>query len=663
MDFVNCFRRYCRALVLLSLSGLFVLPACAANGTSAEAEPLAAIPKIFQHAVEYQDRQLVLRDKAKGTTYPLREEKPAYLLAQFTRAIKGNKQGLVFDFNSGHHTVNGTLYFGLIDTKNSRYPLPVYFKKTAKIADGKAEVNLKQLSGKYDATGWRQSGQGELGYRVVNSRGQMIFDGQVSFLYQGGVFRESLSFIRTPSIHNITATSAVLAFETNFNSSATIRLNGKIVARKGPARRFEIPLNNLLPQSKYLYRVEVFAADEKNGQVYENIRRASFSTAPLAGSRKSFTFAYASDSRRGQGGGERDFYGVNAYMLKKLAALALSENAAFLQFSGDLIDGRRNSIGEQKLEYRNWQQAIAPFSAELPVYATMGNHEGLFYTFEDGTSTGINIDRFPFASVSAEAVFADSFVLPENGPLSEDGADYDPNPDAYGDFPPYKETVYSYRYDNVAMVVLNSNYLFSRSFKYWFASQGKTGSLLGGGGLHGYIMDQQMAWLEQTLGAYQDDDSIDFIFVSQHTPVFPNGGHKSDGMWYYGSNSPRPYLGGVGLARGIIEQRNKLLGLMNRHSKVFALLTGDEHNYARTLITPDSNIHPPGLAPEEKLLTRPIWQINNGAAGAPYYAQEKLPWSSDVVTFSMQHALVLFHVSGKQIRLEVLDPDTLSRVD
>ncbi|WP_281560252.1 metallophosphoesterase [Thalassomonas sp. RHCl1] len=660
MDFVNGFRQ---AFCLPVIFALSVLPAYAGTITAADNKSLTAIPKIFSHAIKYQERQLVLHDEEKGLTYPLREEKPAYLLAQFTRAISGNKQGLTFDFTAGDNTVNGTLYFGLIDTKNSRYPLPVYFKKTAEIIDGKAEVNLKQLSGKYDATGWRKSGQGELGYRVVNNRGQMIFDGQVSFLYQGGEFRESLGFIQTPSIHNITATSAVLAFETNFNSSATIRLNGKIVAQQGPARRFEILLNNLLPQSKYLYRVEIFAADEKNGQVYQNIRRASFSTAPLAGSRKSFTFAYASDSRRGQGGGERDFFGVNAYMLKKLAALALSQDAAFLQFSGDLIDGRSNSIGEQKLQYRNWQQAIAPFAAELPVYATMGNHEGLFYTFEDGSATGINIDRFPFSTVSAEAVFADTFVLPENGPLTEDGADYDPDVSTFGDFPPYKETVYSFRYDNVAMVVLNSNYLFSRSFKYWFAKQGKSGSLLGGGGLHGYIMDQQMAWLEQTLQAYQRDDTIDFIFVTQHTPVFPNGGHKSDGMWYYGSNTPRPHLGGVGVSRGIIEQRNKLLGLMDRHPKVFALLTGDEHNYARTLITPDSDIHPPGLEPKEKLLTRPLWQINNGAAGAPYYAQEKLPWSSDVVTFSMQHALVLFHVSGKQIRLEVLDPDTLSRVD
>jgi len=30
-----------------------------------------------------------------------------------------------------------------------------------------------------------------------------------------------------------------------------------------------------------------------------------------------FTFAYTSDSRAGSGGGERNIYGVNAYIMKK----------------------------------------------------------------------------------------------------------------------------------------------------------------------------------------------------------------------------------------------------------------------------------------------------------------------------------------------------------
>ncbi len=50
---------------------------------------------------------------------------------------------------------------------------------------------------------------------------------------------------------------------------------------------------------------------------------------------------------------------------------------------------------------------------------------------------------------------------PENGPLSEDGSFLDPNPNRADDFPTYKENVYYYTWDNVAMVVLNSQYLYS----------------------------------------------------------------------------------------------------------------------------------------------------------------------------------------------------------
>ena len=62
-------------------------------------------------------------------------------------------------------------------------------------------------------------------------------------------------------------------------------------------------------------------------------------------------------------------------------------------------------------------------------------------------------------------------------------------------------------------------------------------------------------------------------------------------------------------------------------------------------------------------LTRTIYQINNGAAGAPYYAQEKTPWSGSVTGFTTQNALVLFHIDGDNIDMEVLNPDTLEKVD
>ncbi len=135
-------------------------------------------------------------------------------------------------------------------------------------------------------------------------------------------------------------------------------------------------------------------------------------------------------------------------------------------------------------------------------------------------------------------------------------------------------------------------------------------------------------------------------------------------MWYNGDNTWRPYVAGKPVEKGIIERRDQLLDLLvNRSSKVIAILTGDEHNYARTEIGPATIIHPPDYIQEKVVLSRTIYQINNGAAGAPYYAQDETPWTPFVSGFTTQNALVFFHIDGKRINMEVVNPDTLEKFD
>lgn len=286
----------------------------------------------------------------------------------------------------------------------------------------------------------------------------------------------------------------------------------------------------------------------------------------------------------------------------------------------------------------------------------MGNHEALVRSFaKEGGPASIQVDRFPYETESAEAVFSANFVNPRNGPDSEDGASYDPNGKRV-DFPSYEENVFSYSYDNVAVIVLNSD--------YWYAPS--TSAIpVTGGGLHGYIMDQQLAWLESKLTELEADANIDHVFITQHTPCFPNGGHVGDDMWYRGNNQYRPYVNGKALAKGIIERRDQILDLLvNKSQKVIAVMTGDEHNYARTEVGPETPIYT-DIYPQDKRirLSRTIYQINNGAAGAPYYSQELTPWSDKVSGFTTQNALVLFHVDGKKIEMIVRNPDTLEEVD
>ncbi len=553
----------------------------------------------------------------------------------------GNRNGILLDF--GLPGLEGTVYYGFIPYGDSKHPHPVYFKNPARIVQGKAQLDIVQLKGRYDMIAWEKNGQGTVGYRVVGTEGNMLYDGVVSFRFKGN-FKVAPTLVDGPYVNLLNEGGATISFELSQQLEAEVEVNGqRFQGEKGTHQ--EITVSGLEPDTEYPYTVRY----GDFSQTYQ------LRTAPKPGSRSEFIFAYASDSRSGQGGGERDIYGTNAYIMKKIMALSKQQGARFFQFSGDMIDGYLSSKDETLLQYANWKKAIQPFWHYFPIYVSMGNHEALNYIFagESARETFI-IDRFPYESESSEAAFGESFVLPTNGPESEDGAAYDPDGDKI-DFPSYKENVFYYTYDNVAVVVLNSD--------YWYAPNHLT-IPHSSGGLHGYIMDQQLEWFEQTIKTLEADEHIDHIFLTQHTPFFPNGGHVGDDMWYRGDNSHRPYVAGKPLAKGIIERRDQLLEIiMNKSQKVIAILTGDEHNYARTTINAETNIYPADWSKEKVNLSRTIYQINNGAAGAPYYAQEQTPWTPQVNGFTTQNALVLFTVKGSSVTMKVLNPDTLEEVD
>jgi len=597
----------------------------------------SAVPAV--HTSISQDR--------KGFYFPVRDQKVyenqgevVYSLERFMCSPKGTENGIEFDFLG----LNGTLMFGFIPYGDSRHPMPVYFRNSTPITEGLATIDITgQLKGRYDMIGWEQSKMGTLGYRVVSEQGQFLYDGIISFT-GNGPFEISTTMVEGPFVNLLTDSSAVVSFTLNKVDAAVVRVGD--TRYESPATLVhEVVIDQLNPETEYPYSINL------GGRSFE----FEFRTAPEPGARKPFMFSYASDSRSGNGGGERDLWGANFYIMKRIMALNMQRGAAFMQFTGDLINGYLTNVEETNTQYANWKRAIQPFAHYFPVYAAMGNHEALnrqFYSREDRVL--ISVDRFPYSTESAEAVFAANFVNPLNGPQSEDGASYDPDPDNT-DFPSYQENVFYYTYDNVAMVVLNSD--------YWYSPTSNNIQFVGGG-LHGYIMDQQLEWLAQVLDSLEEDANIDHVFITQHTPMFPNGGHVADDMWYNGDNTWRPYVAGIPLEKGIIERRDQILDLLvNKSTKVIAVLTGDEHNYARTEIGPETIIYPEAYQPEKIALTRTIYQINNGAAGAPYYAQEETPWTPFVNGFTTQNALVFLKVDGKQINMEVINPDTLEKFD
>ena len=620
-------------------------PAAQANPQQAIPAPVPshaagpAIPKVVAGITKTPQGGLVF--EVPGQAPALEAYRPpTWTVAQVRGNPRGTENGIALDF--GRPDFAGTLIFGLVPYRDTKYPQPV-FRTSTPIVAGKAEINIKtSITDRYDMVGWQKSGTGVVGYRVVSQAGGMIYDGRVRF--KGfGPFEIDVTMVEGPFVGNVEPHHVVISFLLDRPETCAVVVGDMTIPCKDGAARQEITVDNLQPARDYAYTVQYGANEETYG----------FRTAPLPGSRKPFVFAYASDSRGGVGGGERNFNGPNAYIIRRLMAVTAQRGAAFMQFTGDLVSGYVTSPDQLTYELANWKRAVEPQAHWMPVYTGLGNHEAILREFSGAGARSVRIGRFPYDTESSEAIFARELVNPENGPASEDGAAYDPDPSAI-DFPSYRRNVFWYQYDNAAMVVLNSD--------YWFAPSVATVPE-SGGNLHGYLMDQQIAWLEKTLGELERNKTIDHVFLTVHTPLFPNGGHVGDAMWYSGNNTPRATVAGKPVAKGIIERRDDLLMLIQKHPKVLAVFTGDEHNYNKTRLDATVPIYPPNWDKPKVELKRPFWQINNGAAGAPYYAQDDTPWSPAVSGFSTQHAICLVIVEGPKVRLETVNPETLEVLD
>jgi hypothetical protein len=606
------------------------------------------IPKSYSNIKYKKGVMGVVKDKQ---FYPEVKDVPIYTYSKIAEPdISGNQNGVILDFKD--ERINGQVSYGLIKVEDIEYPLPVFFKRTAKVVNGKVEIPISKLKGKYDFTNWEETKKVRLGYRLINEKGNLIYDGRLGLkLNKDNVFEEDVYLIEGPFVNQVTEAGAVISFKTNKNVLAQVRIGDEVYSDVVPVKNHEITISGLKPQTPYKYTL-----------IYEDWRdHYQFTTAPKKGCRGPFTFAYASDSRAGAGGGERDFFGANAYVLKKILHFAAYKNAAFFQFTGDLMTGYNGSNDKQNLELANWKRAAENFWHYRPIYVAMGNHEAVQRIFKRTDYKGhsfylghLFVDKFPFETMSAEKTFADNFSLPVSDLKSEDGNVYDPS-NRTTDFPSYKENVYDYTYGNVAMIVMNSN--------YWYASS--TADIpTTSGNVHGYILDNQLAWLKKTLAKYEADKDIDHVFVTFHTPAFPNAGHKGDDMWYNGNNDIRPYIAGKPVDKGIIERRDEILDLLVNHSQKFvALLSGDEHNYSRLVVTNSTKIYPDNWTGKRLKLNRPFVQITNGSAGAPYYSLEQLPWTPSVQKFSTLHALMLFNVNGQHIDMDVINPDTFEHIE
>lgn len=508
------------------------------------------------------------------------------------------------------------------------------------------------FSDKYDANEWLSGGQCKkaadcptttIGYRVVlDDYG--FYDGRMSFTGTGEdeAAVAQLTLIEGPFINHLNSDDpekALISVETNKKADCVATVGGKDFASGAAAKRHEIEVSGLKPGGvKYKYQVSCTAkAEEVRSGVY------SFHSAPMKGE-GSVKFAFFSDSREGPTGKEA-FMGHNHEVFSRVVEMAYDKGAQLAIFGGDLINGYTTSKEDFSVQLKGWKKSMEGFWRSHPVYPAMGNHETLLNVWDDGSYWGLSLDKWPYATRSAEAVFAQEFWNPTNGPEPSDKRR-----------PQYKENVYRFQYGPVLFIAFNNN--------YWWTTNSQVPNY--GGSPEGYMMDDQLAWIKQQLKQAEKDDSVKFIFLYAQEPVFPAGGHVNDAMWWLGDNKVRAYTkkrnGKLKAeALGIIEARNEFWKHISKtSSKVAAVLSGDEHGYHRIRIDHKT---PVGVYPGDDLdgdgkldqysanpaFKYPTWHITAGNAGAPWYAREETPW--DVEVFSSQAGFTMFEAKGGRVSM------------
>jgi 3',5'-cyclic AMP phosphodiesterase CpdA len=483
----------------------------------------------------------------------------------------------------------------------------------------------------------------------------------------GEAYRLQPCLVEGPLVDLVTDRAAVVSFDADSACYARVRLGARTVLSRGPdgqplkARHHEISVDGLEPMTRYVYSAEI-ASDANFRENALSWPERRVRTAPRPGSRQAFSFAFLSDSRQAPGGGEYGFGGCNYRSLQCLMVDLYHRGADLAIFAGDLVNGYTSSRRSYLRQLRTWKKAVEMVASDIPIYEGMGNHEqvGDYLKVEIPGEEAMTIFTDRAAGESAEALFASQFVNPTGSSYGFDPPRPEQQwPDLAEGFrhllsplglplsrgPEYQESVYSFNYDNVHFISLNSNYWNSGVYYGSVGTVNRTLRIVGGN-REGYLMKNQLEWLKRDLDAAQADGTVDWIIVFTHEPAFPAGGHLRDAMfWGQEENGLMKGLNDPNVPSGdVIDMRNRFWKLISSYPKVLAALFGDEHNYSRSYI--DDSVYPD--------YAHPVWQIVSGGAGAPFYGQDRsAPWTDAVRHFTSLPHYCLMNVHGRQVRMEV----------
>ena len=541
-------------------------------------------------------------------------------------------------FDTAVPTPAGRLYAGVLNRSTAIdtpfFPVAVRETNKEPTAAHRVALDLRRLDSWLPPVGKDGIREADAYIRIelYDSRtgSARYFETLVHYASVKSQYEKRTTVLLGPVVDQVKPTSALVSWNTDAPADGVVELWSGDAARKlgefrtsGPSDHPVVKVEGLRPGGRYQYRLLV--SDPAGGRVVNTGHFYAFKAAPAAGG--SFKFMYLSDGRPSSGGGFINFNGVNAAVEPRLMADGFRRGSDFALYAGDLTAGYTSSVENFRMMLDTWKHLNDPIAHEMPIYEGFGNHESLHSFYVDAQGNRYSTDRL--GGISSEGEFAARFVNPDNAPQPET------RNGVAG--PPYKGTVYSFDYGNSHFVMLNLD--------YWFTLGGPSRDVslawrLLGGNREGYIMANQMAWLERDL-ADARKRGVANIFIAGHDPVLPVSQHLGDAMWWRGLDDATLPSGDV------LTMRTKFLSIVSRYG-VTAMMFGHEHVYARVLI--DKTV--------DKQLTRPIVQFVSGGAGAPFYAEdESLPWASAVKKFAAVNHYLMFTVSPSGVKFEAIDLD------
>ena len=310
-------------------------------------------------------------------TYPELPQKgytPDYLLVgkvDVTADAGAKKATLQFDTRVP--TPKAKVYYGLY-VPQQEIKVPQYRKAATEDLTGEntshsVTINIGKFeSPRYDVCNFKENG-GVICYRI-----ELYNPEKASAVLYDGHFRVDGDYNLVPCVTEgpfvdlVTTDSAVISWETDVPTTATVEIDGKSYTGDVSKTHHEISISGLSPNTEYTYDVLIDGV--------KDLKTYHFKTAPTPTSTK-FEFALMSDCREGVGGGERGFAGVNYHKLSHFMIDAYNNGADVILFGGDLINGYTTSMDDYRMQLKAWKDATEQIGCYIPIYEGMGNHEAL----------------------------------------------------------------------------------------------------------------------------------------------------------------------------------------------------------------------------------------------------------------------------------------------